>query len=115
MRFLGNKTRMLENLDEFIKKHNIKGKIFCDLFTGSSSVADHFKDRYQIIANDLLTSSCYYAKAKIYNSNVPEFNNFKKEKGVDPFTYFNLKEYEMLDGHFLLNNYSPKGDRMFLT
>ena len=45
MRYLGNKTRMINNIEEFIDSLNIKGKIFCDLFSGSASVSDHFKDR----------------------------------------------------------------------
>lgn len=57
MRYLGNKTRMIDNIDLFIRDLGITGKTFCDLFTGSASVADFFKDRYKIIANDLLESS----------------------------------------------------------
>ena len=65
MRYLGNKTRMMNNISEFISEINIDGKVFCDLFTGSASVADFFKDKYDIVANDLLSSSCVFAKAKI--------------------------------------------------
>ena len=49
MRYLGNKTRMIENISSFIDELNIEGKVFCDLFAGSASVADYFKDKYQII------------------------------------------------------------------
>ena len=31
MRFLGNKTRMLENIKSVIESNNITGNIFCDL------------------------------------------------------------------------------------
>jgi len=49
MRYLGNKTRMINNIDAFISELSIKGETFNDLFAGSSSVADHFKDRYKIL------------------------------------------------------------------
>ena len=46
MRYLGNKTRMIDNIDLFIRDLGITGKTFCDLFTGSASVADFFKDAF---------------------------------------------------------------------
>lgn len=115
MRYLGNKTRMLQNIDSFIQELHIKGETFCDLFAGSASVADHFKDRYKIIANDLLVSSYYFAKAKISNSEIPHFDNFIETKGTDPFSYFSERKYKKTQNHFLWMNYSPKGNRMFFT
>ena len=115
MRYLGNKTRMINNIDAFISELGIKGETFCDLFAGSSSVADHFKDRYKILANDLLTSSYVFAKAKLSNGNIPSFNTFKAKYGTDPFTYFTNKEYDCSDDHFIWKNYSPKGGRQFFT
>lgn len=115
MRYLGNKTRMIDNISNFIGELQIDGKIFCDLFTGSASVADHFKDKYQIIANDLLSSSYTFATAKINFGKVPSFKKFKDEKGIDPFSYFTNKEYEFSNNHFIWKNYSPKGNRQFFT
>ena len=115
MRYLGNKTRMLEKIDAFISSNKIEGVVFCDLFAGSCSVCDYFKDRYVIIANDLLKSSCCFAEAKIKNSSVPEFETFKQKYGVDIFDYFTNKEYEKTTDHFLWMNYSPKGGRQFFT
>ena len=115
MRYLGNKTRMMENIEAFIKERNVTGNTFCDLFTGSASVADYFKDKYQIIANDLLSSSYVFAKAKINNPNIPEFNSFKERKGSDPFTYFSNKVYDYDDRHFIWKNYSPQNERQFFT
>ena len=85
---------MIDNISNFIAELQIDGKIFCDLFTGSASVADHFKDKYQIIANDLLSSSYTFATAKINFGKVPSFKKFKDEKGIDPFSYFTNKEYD---------------------
>lgn len=115
MRYLGNKTRMINNIENFISELDIKGKTFCDLFAGSASVSDYFKDKYKIIANDLLDSSCIFAKAKINNSKIPEFKKFKNKYGIDPFEYFTNKEYEFKEEHFIWKNYSPKGQRQFFT
>ena len=106
---------MMENIEAFIKERNVTGNTFCDLFTGSASVADYFKDKYQIIANDLLSSSYVFAKAKINNPNIPEFNSFKERKGSDPFTYFSNKVYDYDDRHFIWKNYSPQNERQFFT
>ena len=50
MRYIGNKTNLLNNINQVIKE-NCDGneKIFCDLFSGTSSVARFFKTRYKMI------------------------------------------------------------------
>lgn len=113
MRFLGNKTRMINNIENFIEELGITGKVFCDLFTGSASVADYFKDKYKIIANDLLESSYVFAKAKTSYSDVPVFNKFQEKYKTDPFSYFSNKTYNFKDTHFIWKNYSPAGGRQF--
>lgn len=115
MRYLGNKTRMLENINSVILDNNITEGIFCDLFAGSGSVGDYFKDRFQIISNDFLHSLSIVNKAKLENKDIPAFKDFIKKYGVDPFTYFNNKNYISDSQFFITNNYSPKGNRQFFT
>ena len=80
MRYIGNKTNLLNNIDQVIKE-NCDGeeKIFCDLFSGTSSVAIYFKNRYKIISNDLLYFSYVLQKATIENNNIPEFKKLKNK------------------------------------
>lgn len=115
MRYLGNKTRMLENINSVILDNNITKGIFCDLFAGSGSVGDYFKERFQIISNDYLHSLSIVNKAKLENKDIPSFKDFIKKYGVDPFTYFNNKIYISDSQFFITNNYSPKGNRQFFT
>lgn len=115
MRFLGNKTRMLENINSVIEDNNIDGSVFCDLFAGSSCVGDYFKGKYTIISNEYLYCLSVISRAKLNNSEVPSFSKFKKAYGTDPYTFFNSKEYVADSQYFITNNYSPKGDRMFFT
>ena len=115
MRYLGNKTRMLENINSVILDNNITEGIFCDLFAGSGSVGDYFKERFQIISNDFLHSLSIVNKAKLENKDIPSFKDFIKKYGVDPFTYFNNKIYISDSQFFITNNYSPKGNRQFFT
>ncbi len=115
MRFLGNKTRMLENINLVINQNNISGKIFCDLFSGSGSVGDYFKDKYDIISNDFLYCSSIISKAKLENKTKPNFSLFKSQFNTDPFSYFNNKKYSLNSQYFITNNYSPRGNRQFFT
>ena len=115
MRYLGNKTKLLEFIDSVILKYNIEGEIFADLFSGTASVGDYFKDRYSIIANDYMGYASIIAKAKLWNSGVPAFKKFKKKYGMLPFEWLNQRVYEPSGEFFIYNNYTPVGGRMFFT
>lgn len=114
MRYIGNKTRLLDNIEQLLdEKHLTKG-VFADLFTGTGSVADHFKDRFTIIANDIEYYSTVFAQAKLFNSNVPKFQKFMKKYHESPFDYFDKIDTDKLsDKGFITQNYSPVGKRMF--
>ena len=115
MRYLGNKTNLLTFIDNVIKKHNIDGEIFADLFAGTCSVGDYFKDKYTIIANDYMYFSKIIASAKLLNAKIPEFKKFRKRYKCSPFEWLNNQVYTKEDNYFVLHNYSPKGDRMYFT
>lgn len=115
MRYLGNKTKLLDFIDSVIKKYNIEGEIFADLFSGTSSVGDYFKDKYTIIANDYMGYASIIAKAKLLNSGSPEFKKFKRKYGISPYEWLNSRVYEPATEFFIYNNYTPIGDRMYFT
>lgn len=115
MRYLGNKTKLLGFIEEVIEKYDIKGEVFADLFSGTSSVGDYFKNRYKIIANDYMGYASIIAQAKLLNDKIPEFSNFMKKYDCTPFEWFNDREYIPNGDFFVYNNYSPKGDRMYFT
>lgn len=115
MRYLGNKSNLVHFIDEVIQKYNIEGEIFADLFAGTCSVGDYFKDRYKIIANDYMKFSSIICKAKILNHQIPKFDDFTKLYKVNPFTWLNNREYEPRSNYFVFKNYTPVGDRMYLT
>ena len=51
MRYIGNKTKVLDEIDKLLDKKelNKNGLTFFDAFTGTASVAHHYKNRYKII------------------------------------------------------------------
>jgi adenine-specific DNA-methyltransferase len=115
MRYIGNKTKLIDEINDFIIENNIQGKVFCDIFAGTGAVSDFFKDRFQIISNDFLSYSYILVKAKITNNREPDFKKFIKEFQYNPFEYFNKKEYTLHENYFVANNYSPLANRQFLS
>jgi adenine-specific DNA methylase len=117
MRYYGCKNRLLDFLEKGVEKTGINhGSTFCDLFSGTTVVAQHFKKRgYTIIANDILEFSYAIARAYIKNNDYPLFKGLKgcvndvngcKENIVRVIEYLN--NLAPLGG-FIYRNYCPSG------
>lgn len=67
MKYIGNKKRLLGFIDESLKNAGIPDSgIFADIFSGTTSVAEHYKNLgYKIISNDFMTYSFVLQKALI--------------------------------------------------
>lgn len=112
MRYIGNKTKILDEIDILIKNKGLdkKGLKFFDAFTGTASVAHHYKGRYNLIANDNLYFSYVIAEAKLNSK-----SNMFKSLGFDPFDYFNNVDTSNFEG-FVTNNFAPKlSERMYFS
>jgi adenine-specific DNA-methyltransferase len=79
MRFLGNKTKLLGEIEDVLSSRGVRSGTFIDIFSGTSSVGKHFKKLgFRVIANDQL-SACYsQAVAHIEVSRCPDFSRFRK-------------------------------------
>lgn len=115
MRYLGSKTKLLSSIEEVIMDNNLTGEVFLDLFAGTGCVGDYFKDRYKIVSNDFLFYSYILNYAKLKNSHVPEFKNFKSDNSKDIFEWLNSLSFIPDETYFFYENYTPKGGRMFFT
>lgn len=112
MRYIGNKTKILGAIDRMLVKKNLdrEGLVFFDAFTGTSSVARHYKNKYRIIANDNLYFSYVMAQA---NLNFPK--NAFQTLGFDPFAYFNEAKTDCFEG-FVTRNFAPVlSERMYFS
>lgn len=90
MRFIGNKTQLLDNIKEVVDRHAPDAYSFCDIFSGTASVARYFKQWYEVYSNDLLYFSFCLQKATIENPEMPRFSSLKSSLGIDnPIQYFN--------------------------
>ncbi|WLT00925.1 DNA adenine methylase [Lactobacillus helsingborgensis] len=115
MRYLGNKTKLIGFIEKVISKYNITGEIFADVFSGTASVGDHFKDRFKIIANDYMYFSNVISSAKLLNDCVPKFSRFRELYKTSPFNWFNERDYITKTDGFIYKNYTPIGGRMYFT
>lgn len=117
MRFIGNKTNLLEKIKSVIDENcTDNNEIFCDIFSGTGSVSRFFKPHYKIISNDLLYFSHILTAATIENNKVPGFDNLKAVGIVDPFAYLETEDVSDIAG-FVTEEYSPAGTmgRQYLT
>ena len=75
MRYYGGKSKLLEFLSAGVSKTGINhGSVFCDLFTGTTSVARYFKQKgYTVYANDFMEFSYSLARTYIQNNTYPPF------------------------------------------
>lgn len=123
MRFIGCKENILGFIENFIEEENIRGDVFCDLFSGTTTVAKHFKRKgYKIISCDLLYFSYVLQKTYIEQNEYPKFLKLLKHLKVNSvkntlFDSENAKtviEYlnfiEKIEG-FIFQNYSPGGTK----
>ena len=54
MRYIGSKVLLLEQIEKIVKEKVVNANSFCDIFSGTSTVARYFKKDYKILSNDLL-------------------------------------------------------------
>lgn len=117
MRFIGNKTNLLEKIKEVIDENCADGsQIFCDIFAGTGSVSRYFKQYYRIISNDLLYFSHILTAATIENNEIPKFKKLRAQGITDPFAYLETTDCSSFSG-FITEEYSPIGSvgRQYLT
>ena len=83
MRYVGCKRRLLPFIHKAILKNEIEGQTFCDLFAGTATVGQYFKQQgYQIISNDLLYVSYVMQKVKVEINVMPSFEKLAKHLGL---------------------------------
>jgi adenine-specific DNA-methyltransferase len=120
MRFIGSKALLLKEIEKVIKSNIKEAKIFCDIFSGTSTVGRYFKKDYKIISNDLLYFSYVLQRASIGINKQPKFEKIHKYIGIDPIEFLenqdiNIENFEHTP--FIYKNYSPneKSERRYFT
>lgn len=123
MRFIGCKKNLLHSIDEVISENLSlkKDALFCDIFSGTGSVAQYFKNKYRIYSNDSLYFSYVIQKATVENNIIPTFTKLKEIGIYEPLSF--LEETQIItydynnNKYFIANNYSPHDNckRMYFS
>lgn len=67
LKYMGSKREILDFVEEAIDRLDVQSDWFCDLFAGTSVVAGTFKDRYNVIANDVQMYSSVFSHTYLSN------------------------------------------------
>jgi len=120
MRYIGGKMKLLSNIEAVISENTSGSElVFCDIFSGTGSVARHFKPKYEVHSNDFLHFSFVIQKATIENNMTPLFSKLAVVGIADPVKF--LEETDIVDigdfTFFIAENYSPneKSERMYIS
>lgn len=83
MRYVGCKRRLLPFIHDTMEQQRIKGESFCDLFAGTATVGQYFKQLgFKIISNDLLYCSYVQQKVKLSINKMPCFKKVVQALGL---------------------------------
>lgn len=121
MRFIGCKALLLDNIKSVIDENAPDAKSFCDIFSGTATVARYFKQWYEVTSNDLLYFSYVLQRGTVAVDCLPMYEILQENTGIsDPVAYFNglsLEQMERLppERRFFQNTYAPIGGRMYIN
>ena len=69
MRYIGSKKLLLDEIKKMVDKHTTGSEeIFLDLFAGTNTVSQFFKQYYTVYSNDLLYFNYIIYKKMLYES-----------------------------------------------
>ncbi len=122
MRYYGCKTKLLNFIEKSVKELELyDGARFFDIFTGTTTVAQHFKKMgYTVIANDNLEFCYALSKSYIELNEPPKFRKLKKIVSTQPGAQTHEKVINYLNSvtpieGFIYKNYCPGGTKKSRT
>lgn len=116
MRFLGNKSSLIDDIVETIEGTGLLNAqetndrlTFFDAFSGTGTVSNALKDKFNIIINDNLRWAAIYSYGRVVGNNCKFYN-----LDIDPFVYFNEPEHRYTG--LITKNYTPyASNRMYFS
>lgn len=86
MRLIGNKTKLLGQIEGFLAKRRVHSGTFLDVFAGTASVGRHFRRLgFTVHTNDLLAASYAHQRATIALERCPRVGKVLKDPDVVGF------------------------------
>jgi len=97
-RFLGNKYKLLDFIDDIVAEECKGFNVFCDIFAGTGVVGDRFNDKnVKVISNDILT--CNYIPLRAFLC-ATQVDLKKIEEKIDLLNNFEFVEDNYFSSHF---------------
>lgn len=96
IRYMGNKTKMLEDINALIISMVPKGSLICDIMAGTNSVGMSLKNDFKIVTNDVEYYSYVLSRALISNNYLNDLDQLALEfdkiysniSSQNQYTYF---------------------------
>ena len=107
-RYIGSKTKIVDEILFEIQKIVPPGKTICDLMCGIGSISLELRKKgYKVISTDVMSQACHITKVKVLLRQAPLFRNIKKENIIKGQTLLATQSgYAAVIQ--ILNNLSPK-------
>ena len=112
-RYIGNKTKLLEQITSLASNYLSPGGTVADLMAGTGSVAAEFRRLgYRVIASDIMTYSKWHLYVQLLMNRTPSFEGLS-DLSVEPECHYvqvlnYLNELEPVEGYFF-REFSPSG------
>jgi len=123
VRYIGNKTRLLEFIIGVLRRRGIDGGTAVDPFTGTASVARELKRQgFQVLAADIMEYAYVFGRAYVAAGR-PRLSGLASAVGPDPDLDDVVRHLNHLPGEpgFIHRHFTPDGDvgarygRMYFT
>lgn len=121
MKYIGNKRNLLDDIEKFTRKHvpcdDLNNGTFLDLFAGSNSVANHFKQFMPVTTNDAMYFSYVLARGTTNLNMPPDFSRLNDRiNQKEVLDYLNNIPLSQLTAGFIADNYTLHGsERNYLS
>jgi adenine-specific DNA-methyltransferase len=117
MRYIGGKSALLTDIENFVVNRTNNVTKIIDIFSGSGVVSDHFKSLgYNVIGNDFLYFAYVLSRGSTALNSTPNFSKLNIESPIDYLNALTLKTADVdIKDCFIFQNYSPhdKLNRMY--
>ena len=109
MKYIGNKTRLLEYIYESLLEDSVPIQgVFLDIFGGTGSVGRFFKKKgMTIISNDIMTYSFFHQYVNVCLNKLPSFAALFNGGINETINYLN--NLQPIENGFVFKNYAPSG------
>lgn len=113
-KYIGNKTKILNEILNEISKYASTGDTVVDLMSGTGAVAEGMRrEGYRVIASDMMTYSYFHNIVRLLIVSYPSFKKLRVSESKEPYKrYLDVLQYlnslPPYEGYFF-NEFSPNG------